>query len=73
MGVVRASCSLFLLYLYRSILRRSGSTRQPYLAVPLKVYQELFQKAIVQNVIEDESIHLIVFNPDTEVIEQWID
>lgn len=59
--------------LYRSILRRSGSIREPYLAIPLRVYRELFQKAIVQNLIEDENIHLIVFNPDLEVIEQWID
>ncbi|MBP0016178.1 MAG: fatty-acid synthase [Cyanobacteria bacterium SBLK] len=59
--------------LYRSILRRGGSIREPYLAIPLKVYRELFQKAIVQNLIEDENIHLIVFNPDLEVIEKWID
>ncbi|NEO87671.1 MAG: fatty-acid synthase [Spirulina sp. SIO3F2] len=59
--------------LYRSILRRSSSTRLPYLAIPSIAYQGLFQKKIIQNLIEDESIHLIVFNPFTEVIEQWID
>ena len=59
--------------LYRSILRRSQSTRLPYLAIPLHTYQSLFQKKIVQNLIQDEEIHLIVFNPSKEVIEQWID
>ena len=59
--------------LYRSILRRSQSTRLPYLAIPLHTYQSLFQKKIIQNLIQDEEIHLIVFNPSKEVIEQWID
>jgi hypothetical protein len=59
--------------LYRSILHHSQSTRRPYLAIPLAIYQSLFQKTIIQNLIQDENIHLIVFNPDTEVIEQWID
>ncbi|MDJ1180556.1 element excision factor XisH family protein [Roseofilum sp. BLCC_M91] len=59
--------------LYRSILKRSGSTRQPYLAISSTIYQQLFQKTIIQNLIEDEKIHLIVFNPNLEEIEQWID
>lgn len=59
--------------LYRSILQRSGSTRQPYLAISSTIYQQLFQKTIIQNLIEDEKIRLIVFNPDLEEIEQWID
>lgn len=59
--------------LYRSILRRRESTRLPYLAVPSDVYRGLFQKTIIQNLIQDEGIRLIVFNPLTEVIEQWID
>ena len=59
--------------LYRSILRRCESTRLPYLAVPSDHYRSLFQKKIIQNLIQDEGIRLIVFNPFTEVIEQWID
>ncbi|MDY6940658.1 MAG: element excision factor XisH family protein [Cyanobacteriota bacterium] len=59
--------------LYRSILRRRESTRLPYLAIPADVYRSLFQKKIIQNLIQDEGIRLMVFNPLTEVIEQWID
>ncbi|NER01144.1 MAG: fatty-acid synthase, partial [Cyanothece sp. SIO2G6] len=59
--------------LYRSILRRGESTRLPYLAIPSEIYQGLFQKKIIQHLIQDERIHLIVFNPFTEVLEQWID
>lgn len=59
--------------LYRSILRRSKSARSPYLAIPSGTYQSLFQKKIIQNLMQDEGIRLIVFNPVTETIEQWID
>ncbi|MDJ1170085.1 element excision factor XisH family protein [Roseofilum sp. BLCC_M154] len=59
--------------LYRSILHRSGSARQPYLAISSTIYQQLFQKTIIQNLIEDEKIHLLIFNPNLEEIEQWID
>ena len=59
--------------LYRSILRRSESTRLPYLAIPSDAYRSLFQKKIIQNLIQDEGIRLIVFNPLTEDIEKWID
>jgi len=59
--------------LYRSILRSSQSTHLPYLAVPSDIYRGLFQKKIIQNLIQDEGIRLIVFNPFTEVLEQWID
>ncbi|MGF1522872.1 MAG: element excision factor XisH family protein [Leptolyngbyaceae cyanobacterium] len=66
--------------LYRSILRRRESTRLPYLAIPLDIlaipsdiYRGLFQKKIIQNLMQDEGIRLIVFNPFPEVIEQWID
>jgi hypothetical protein len=59
--------------LYRSILHRSGSTRQPYLAISSIIYQQLFQKTIIQNLIEDEKMNLLVFNPSLQEIEQWID
>ncbi|MBP0030862.1 MAG: hypothetical protein J7529_21060 [Roseofilum sp. Guam] len=43
------------------------------MAISSTIYQQLFQKTIIQNLIEDEKIRLIVFNPDLEEIEQWID
>ena len=45
--------------LYRSILRRRESTRLPYLAVPSDAYRGLFQKTIIQNLIQDERIRLV--------------
>ena len=59
--------------LYRSILRRQDLTRLPYLAISTEIYHSLFQKEIISNLMQDETIRLIVFNPYTAIIEQWID
>jgi hypothetical protein len=59
--------------LYRSILQQTNSSRVPYLAISLQAYKEIFQKKIIQTLIQSEKIYLIIFNPTTEVIEQWID
>ncbi|WP_016925277.1 element excision factor XisH family protein [Prochlorothrix hollandica] len=59
--------------LYRSILRRQDLIRLLYLAVSAEIYSTLFQKQIILNLIQDENIRLLVFNPLTGEIEQWID
>ena len=59
--------------LYRSILRNENSPYLTYLAVPSHVYKKFFQKRIVRNVVRDETIHLLIFNPVSEEIERWID
>ena len=58
---------------YRSILRNTNSPRGPYLAVPTEVYHKLFQIDIVRDFIRDQAIKLIVFNPETQEVEKWID
>ncbi|TAF50510.1 MAG: fatty-acid synthase [Oscillatoriales cyanobacterium] len=57
--------------LYRSILRHENQPTQTYLAIPSEAYHGFFQKRAVQNLIHDEQIKLLVFNPATETIEQW--
>ncbi|MEM6500860.1 MAG: element excision factor XisH family protein [Cyanobacteria bacterium P01_C01_bin.89] len=59
--------------LYRSILKHDNAQISTYLAIPNHIYRTFFQKRIVRNVIQDENIKLIVFNPDTEEIEAWIE
>ncbi|NJN60873.1 MAG: fatty-acid synthase [Coleofasciculaceae cyanobacterium RL_1_1] len=59
--------------LYRSILRHKDSPIQTYLAIPTQIYRTFFQHQIVQNLIQDEQIRLLIFNPATETIEQWKD
>jgi hypothetical protein len=59
--------------LYRSILKHANSPIQTYLAIPTQIHRTFFQHRIVQNLIKDEQIRLLIFNPDTETIEQWKD
>jgi hypothetical protein len=58
--------------IYRSFLKRTSPDRLLYLAIPIDIYQDFFQRPSIQVIIEDYSLKLIVFNPDPEEIMQWI-
>ncbi|MCA0456765.1 MAG: XisH protein [Chloroflexi bacterium] len=58
--------------LYRSILQLKAPHLPLYLAVPNLVYERLFRKAIVQNMITGNGIKLIVIDIEREEIVQWI-
>ena len=57
---------------YRSILRRQQPTRTLYLAISIEVYSSFFKEDLPQISIEDYQIKLLVFNPETSEILQWI-
>ena len=57
---------------YRSFLKRLEPQRRLYLAIPDDVYQDFFSLEPIQEVISDQLFFLIVFNPELEVINQWI-
>ncbi len=58
--------------MYRSILRRVNPERKLYLAIPEEVYQDFFQQPAIQDIVSDQTIYLLTFNPDREVIIQWL-
>jgi len=58
--------------LYRDILEQTEPERLVFLAVPRKVYDDLFQEPIGQLLLTRERLRLLVFNPDPGVIVQWI-
>ncbi|MDY7008396.1 MAG: element excision factor XisH family protein [Cyanobacteriota bacterium] len=58
--------------MYRSILRRVNPERKLYLAISQEVYQDFFQKSAIQDIVSDQAIYLLIFNPDREVIIQWL-
>lgn len=58
--------------LYNKILKRQLSDKTLYLAIRNITFQELFTEEIGQMLIEDRTLKLIVFDPDSEVITQWI-
>ncbi|MGD1849520.1 MAG: element excision factor XisH family protein [Cyanophyceae cyanobacterium] len=57
--------------LYRSVLKNENLPTLTYLAIPSQAYHSFFQKRIVRDLIRDEDIKLLVFDPSTETIEQW--
>jgi len=57
---------------YRLFLKLSDSTRSLYLAVPSETYEEFFKGKIISQVIQENALKIIVYEPISEVIEQWI-
>jgi hypothetical protein len=43
-----------------------------YLAIRESVFKRLFTEEIGQILLEDKTLKLIIFDPDQEVITQWI-
>lgn len=58
--------------LYRAVMQKTEPERQLLLAVRQTTFLELFDEPIGQLLVESERIKLIVFNPVTEEIVQWV-
>jgi hypothetical protein len=57
---------------YRSLLTRFEPGRKLFLAVPDSVLVNTLQEPIARPVLTDLSVALIAFDPQREVIVQWI-
>lgn len=57
---------------YRIMLEAKEPDRQLYLAVPLETYETFFQSRFAQTARERHQLLLIVYNPITEEIVEWI-
>jgi hypothetical protein len=58
--------------IYRLFLKRNGDERKLFLAVSQTVYQNFFQQPAITEIISDQQIKLLIFNPETQEIVQWI-
>ncbi|NEQ80654.1 MAG: fatty-acid synthase [Moorea sp. SIO2I5] len=58
--------------LYDKILKRQLSERLLYLAIRSAIFNRLFTKEIGQILLEDNTLKIIVFDPEEEVIIKWI-
>lgn len=58
--------------LYGHILRQVEPGRILYLAIPKTAFSALLDGAAGAALVENERLHLIVFDPQTEIILQWI-
>src|SRR5262245_61798645 len=59
--------------LYRSLLKRRESERALFLAVTEAAYLEHFDTAEGRDLVADEALKLLVFQPIQEEIERWIE
>lgn len=58
--------------LYRSLLKRQFQEHTLYLAVTRRALEGILSTELGRVVREDYALKLIVFNPEQEVIEQWL-
>ncbi len=58
--------------IYRNILQAQESDYELYLAVADRVYKNGFQKKLSKLIVETNRVKLLVFDPESEVIERWI-
>ncbi|MEA5618298.1 XisH family protein [Cronbergia sp. UHCC 0137] len=57
---------------YRTAISQKEPERIMYLAVPNITYETFFKLELIQLVIKTQNIKLIIYNPNKEEIEQWI-
>ncbi|BAY79991.1 fdxN element excision controlling factor protein (plasmid) [Nostoc linckia NIES-25] len=57
---------------YRTALRVEEPNRILYLAVPLAIYNEFFNLRFIQTVVTENFLKLIIYNVETEEIDQWV-
>ena len=61
------------LVLYRHLLRRAPVQRELFLAVRKDVYESFIVLSHVTEFLQAEQVNLLVFNPPTEEVTQWIE
>jgi hypothetical protein len=57
---------------YRVVLAELDPERKLYLAVPLDTYEEYFLDGFAIRTMKAYSLSLVVYNPETEELMQWI-
>ena len=72
-SIADAQKSLGQYFIYRSVIKRVEPHRKLYLASHEEVYDEFFTEPLGEILLIDYQVPLLVFDPDQEVIVQWID
>ncbi|ESA34647.1 hypothetical protein N836_15765 [Leptolyngbya sp. Heron Island J] len=72
-SVADAQKSLGQYFIYLSVIKRVEPNRKLYLAIHEEIYDEFFTEPLGEILLSDYQVPLLVFDPDQEVIVQWID
>ena len=57
---------------YQVVLENKDPSRKLYLAVPEEIYNTFFQSLLAKAVVQKYQIQLITYDPEYEVIVQWL-
>ncbi|MBO1349998.1 MAG: XisH family protein [Hormoscilla sp. GUM202] len=57
--------------IYRTILRRITSEFKLYLAIDIEVDKDFFRQQAIEDIVDDNQINLVVFDPELEEIVEW--
>jgi XisH protein len=58
---------------YKVALKRIEPERVIDLAIPNSTYEELFGEILIQDLLEEYPVKLIIYNPEKEEIQSWIE
>lgn len=58
---------------YRFVLQQKQPDRVLFLAVPLDIYNSFFTVGLAQGVVAQYQVKLLVYHPETQEVQQWID
>jgi hypothetical protein len=58
---------------YRHVLAKTMPGRTLFLAVPVDAYSGFFQETDIQEILRAHRVRLLVYDPQNEVIVQWIE
>lgn len=58
--------------LYRAVLAQREPERELFLAVPELIIRDVFDQSLGELLLKDQSIRVLGFDPQTEVITRWI-
>jgi hypothetical protein len=56
---------------YRLALQMTEPDRMLYLAVPVDTFESFFQERFVQGSVKLYELHLMIYDPQQEVVVQW--
>ncbi|MEG5046311.1 XisH family protein [Microcoleus sp. B4-C1] len=56
---------------YRAALQQQENDRILYLAVPSNVYDSFFTMGFIQSLVQQNQIHLMIYDIEQEAIAQW--
>jgi XisH protein len=57
---------------YRMVLEKEDPDRVLYLAVPIDAFDSFFSLLFARTSIQRHGVHLIVYDPESEALIQWI-